>query len=74
MTELAAIPTDAPKRFSRWKHYKGGTYMVLSIGRHTDDGQFMVIYTDGTHVWCRPLVQWDQVINLDCVRRFTEIP
>lgn len=39
-----------------YKHYKGGIYEVLGIGKHTETGEDLVFYKDAKNVfWVRPL-------------------
>lgn len=42
----------------RYRHFKGGIYVVTDIAVHSESGEPMVIYKsfDKPHlVWCRPL-------------------
>lgn len=64
---LELIPEDAPKPGTVWKHYKGETYKIAAIGRHSETLEVMVIYfredeplsiTTPRNVWCRPLSMW----------------
>ena len=51
-----------PMRFqmvgTKYRHFKGGIYVVTDIAVHTETGEIMVIYkdvNDSSKVWCRPL-------------------
>lgn len=42
----------------RYKHFKGGIYIVTDIAVHAESDEIMVIYkcfTDALVTWCRPL-------------------
>ena len=45
-----------------YKHYKGGTYKVLSMAEHSETKEKMVVYQSiefgGTY--CRPLELWNE--------------
>jgi hypothetical protein len=54
-----------PKPGAKYKHYKGGTYEVLSLAKHTETDEDMVVYSStlfGT-VYVRPLALWYQLVN-----------
>ncbi len=36
-------------KLGRYKHYKGGIYVVLCTARHSDNDQPMVVYMNETH-------------------------
>ncbi|ABK45016.1 hypothetical protein Mmc1_2516 [Magnetococcus marinus MC-1] len=45
----------------RYRHYKGGTYRVLGMVRHSEDERWMVHYLceyDNNSAWVRPLHNW----------------
>ncbi len=66
------IDNQAPKPFSVWTHYKGGTYTVIATGHHSETKEPMVVYTHDGDVWCRPLKMWQEKVG--DVARFVEIP
>ena len=58
----------APKP-GAYRHYKGGLYMVLATGRHSETEEWLVIYRsdhDGS-TWVRPLDMWNQQVLVDDV-------
>ena len=60
-----------------YKHYKGGLYMVLATGRHSETGEWLVVYRadlDGS-TWVRPLAMWNETVLVDGapVPRFVRI-
>ena len=68
--DLKELLRFGPKPGSLWRHYKGGTYLVLTCALHEADLVPMVLYRKheaGGHIpcWCRPLSEWDEVITVD---------
>lgn len=58
-----------------YKHYKGGLYRVLSIGKHTETDETLVVYQalyGNNDIWCRPISMWNDLIeyNGKIVKRF----
>lgn len=53
-----------PKRGEVWRHYKGGSYLVMGLG-HDEDGHVVVIYTPqhSPELYVRRLDSWLQVID-----------
>ncbi len=54
------VYSDAAKQLSlgNYRHYKGGEYEVLFVGRHSETLEELVIYQDRNNkelVWARPL-------------------
>lgn len=60
----------------RWRHFKGGEYVVLSMATHSETLEPMVVYRalygDGT-IWVRPAAMWNETVvqNGTKFRRFT---
>ena len=51
-----------------YRHFKGNNYRVLSIARHSETVQPMVVYRalyGDRGVWVRPAEMWDEVIERD---------
>ena len=51
-----------------YRHFKGNYYRVLSIARHSETVQPMVVYRalyGDRGVWVRPAEMWDEVIERD---------
>jgi hypothetical protein len=49
----------------RYKHYKGGLYVVLHLSKHTETDELLVIYQSlhfGTY-YARPLTSWCTPVN-----------
>lgn len=69
----AAAPTPG----SRYRHYKGGEYEVVSCAIKEDTLELLVIYKSlakGT-LWARTLVDWNAEITVDGrrVKRFEHL-
>lgn len=49
----------------KYRHYKGGTYIVISLAHHTETNELLVIYQslEFGSVHARPLNQWFDVIE-----------
>ena len=49
-----------------YKHYKGGLYRVLGIGKHTESKGDIVLYQSIDHgsFWARPLREWNDRIPI----------
>lgn len=51
-----------------WQHYKGGRYIIIGLGVHTETQEDMVIYSpidDRSKVWIRPISMWFNVIDAE---------
>ncbi|MCH5320235.1 MAG: DUF1653 domain-containing protein [Eubacterium sp.] len=58
-----------------YRHYKGNTYRVLHIAKHSEILEDMVIYQDinaPDKIWARPASMWNDDIKIDgkTVKRF----
>ena len=59
---VAAIPPG------RYRHFKGGEYRVLSIARHSETLEAMVVYQalyGEEGVWVRPAYMWTETVYRD---------
>ena len=62
----------------RYRHFKGNEYEVLTIARHSETMEPMVVYKalygEGG-VWVRPAYMWNETVTRDGVtyQRFTRI-
>jgi hypothetical protein len=67
-----------PAAGKHFRHYKGGTYRVVTAALHQKTGAPYVIYkSDETRaVWARPMENWWEVVeqNGKKVPRFASIP
>jgi len=56
-----------------YRHYKGGLYSVICVGRHSETEEWLVTYraeASGTY-WVRPLSMWQEMV--DGFPRFEQI-
>ncbi|MDN7349945.1 DUF1653 domain-containing protein [Acetobacter senegalensis] len=61
------IDTTMPEhpRPGLYRHYKGGLYTVLCVGRHSETEEWLVTYRSevlGSY-WVRPLAMWQEQVN-----------
>ncbi|HRN95947.1 MAG TPA: DUF1653 domain-containing protein [Candidatus Levybacteria bacterium] len=64
-----------------YRHFKGGVYTVIGVGKHSETLEEMVFYTHDSKeygknsLWARPLSMWFEHIERDGYRgpRFTPI-
>lgn len=57
--------TPAP---GRYRHYKGGLYTVLGIARHSESGEWMVVYRPEygeRAMWVRPLTMFNEDVEVE---------
>ena len=59
----------------KYRHYKGNTYEIIGVGKHTETMEDMVVYQDDNHVWIRPLEMFEEEIEIDGkkIKRFERI-
>lgn len=53
-------------RPGRYRHYKGGLYRVLTVARHSETLEPMVVYQalyDDGDCWVRPAAMWDETVT-----------
>ena len=59
--------SDLTIKKGRYRHYKGNEYEVLSVAKHSETLEDMVVYKalygDG-EIWVRPLSMWNDKIKL----------
>ena len=59
----------------RYRHYKGNTYIVLGVARHSETEEELVVYRQDygeRSLWVRPLGMFEETIDVngDRVPRF----
>lgn len=57
-----------------YKHYKGNLYEVISIARHSETLEELVVYKatyqkEGENLWVRPLAMFLETVIIDGVER-----
>ena len=61
--------TDFPPK-GRYRHFKGNEYELLDFARHSETGEWMVVYRalygEGG-LWVRPLAMWREAVEWDGV-------
>lgn len=54
----------------RYRHFKGGEYMLLDVARHSESGEYIALYHplygDGG-LWVRPLDMFFENVEIDGV-------
>ena len=60
-------------KLGQYKHYKGGLYKVLSIAKHSETLEDMVIYealyeNEVSKVWVRPLKMFTEKVIVNGMR------
>lgn len=66
------------KRGKKYKHFKGGEYLVLHIAKHSETEELMVVYQPlygERGIWVRPLEMFlsQKEVNGVMVNRFEEM-
>ena len=57
----------------KYKHKKGGIYIVLTIAKHTETEEKLVIYTPTNERGCTQQIEiWARPYDMFCDGRFTE--
>lgn len=60
-----------------YRHYKGGLYQVLSSARHSETGEWFVVYraVHGRQTWARPVEMFRESIRVEgrLTLRFTPV-
>ena len=49
-----------------YRHFKGNTYRVLYLARHSETGEIMVVYQalyGSRDIWVRPAAMWDETVE-----------
>ena len=62
----------------RYRHFKGGEYQVLDVARHSETGEFYVVYRalyGEKGLWVRPAAMWCEQVTRDgkTMPRFSKI-
>ena len=51
-----------------YRHYKGGTYQVIGVARHSETDEQLVVYRcvyDNYSLWVRPLAMFLETVLVD---------
>lgn len=62
----------------KYRHFKGGEYMLLGVARHSETGELLAVYRalyGQGGLWVRPAAMWNETVERDGCRgpRFTYI-
>lgn len=65
---MNALPPLLP---GRYRHFKGNEYQLLTVARHSETMEPMVVYRalygDGG-IWVRPAAMWSEIVERDGYR------
>ena len=69
-------PLEKSLELGIYRHFKGGLYEVIAIGRHSETLEEMVVYKalyDVGDIWVRPASMWEDEVKYEgkIVKRFT---
>lgn len=69
---------DIRKYIGKYRHYRGNEYEVISIGKHTETEEDMIIYRalyEPYNTWVRPLDMFFETITVDGkeIQRFEKL-
>ena len=58
-----------------YRHYKGNLYKVLSLAKHSETVEDMVVYQSVKtgDIWVRPAYMWNETVDDKGTLRFTEV-
>lgn len=61
---------ERPKVGTNWRHYKGGSYRIVTNAFHVVTGQHFVIYKCQTkgYLWARDIKAWTDTVTKDSGR------
>ena len=70
MARKTATSVPALPEAGLYRHYKGGLYMLVCVGRHSETEEWLVTYRSEARgdYWVRPLAMWNEPV--DGVPRF----
>lgn len=62
---ITTVSQPIPEVHSLYRHYKGGEYLVMGVGIHTETKEKMVVYASLSYgtIWTRPLEIWNQMVT-----------
>lgn len=69
---------EQPDITGKYRHYKGGEYEVIGVGKHTETEEKLVIYraVDPPHqIWTRPYNMFFELVEIEgkTIPRFERI-
>lgn len=62
---ITTVTQPEPEVHSLYRNYKGGEYLVMGVGVHSETKEKMVIYASLSYgtIWTRPLTIWNQFVT-----------
>jgi Protein of unknown function (DUF1653) len=61
----SSVQPDLP-RPGRYRHFKGGEYVLLEVARHTETDELLVVYhsvEDPDTTWVRPVEMFNEIVE-----------
>ena len=52
-------------KLGNYRHYKGGKYKVIGVGRHSETLEPLVIYVHDGQYWIRPAKMFLEKVNVE---------
>ncbi len=54
-------------KFGKYLHYKGKSYQVLGLAKHSETLEELVVYKhlDDSSIWVRPLKMFEEFVEVD---------
>lgn len=58
-----------------YKHYKGNIYKVITLAKHSETLEDMVVYQSvkTNEIWVRPKKMWSEIVDDKGTLRFTPV-
>ncbi len=80
LDELEARQKEVPDLGTKWQHYRGGYYILISGSIDESTGEPRVLYQPAAPIWTsvkfdRPLREWQELVEYEGrkVPRFTRV-
>jgi hypothetical protein len=61
---MGAAMRENPKSMERWRHFRGGVYLIQCIAHHVDNQEPMVVYASlkTDQIWVRALSEFMEMM------------
>lgn len=66
MSEPGSVPPEPAPKPGLYRHFKGNEYELLSLARHSESLDWMVVYrrtNDPDSIWVRPIEMWSETVD-----------
>ena len=62
------LPENAPQIGEQYRHYKGDIYKIFELAHHSNDEEWMVVYSPeyanpDAHLFTRTLREWNEKVE-----------